>query len=146
MGELEEAVGVCRAGLMHHPGYLSAHVTLGRALMALGHDEEARAEFEQVLRAAPDNLVALRCLEELRPSTGSAGSAASTASAIDGSTEAPVASSDVERSEQQSAEQQSAEMPGGEPSVPALDPALEELEGLLAAIRSNRAVRGSDGT
>lgn len=64
-GDYEEAVRLCRAGLAHHPSYLSARVTLGRALMALGHDSEAQAEFEQVLRAAPDNLVALRSLDEL---------------------------------------------------------------------------------
>lgn len=65
-GELDQSVQVCRAGLAHHPGYVSAHVTLGRALMALGQHEEARAELEYVLRAAPDNLLALRSLEELR--------------------------------------------------------------------------------
>jgi tetratricopeptide (TPR) repeat protein len=65
-GHLQEAVSVCRAGLVHHPSYVSARVTLGRALMALGQHEEARAELEYVLRAAPDNLLALRSLEELR--------------------------------------------------------------------------------
>lgn len=65
-GELDESVRICRAGLAHHPGYLSARVTLGRALMALGRDGDARAELEYVLRAAPDNLLALRSLEDLR--------------------------------------------------------------------------------
>lgn len=65
-GELDEAVRVCRAGLAHHPAYLFARVTLGRALMALGQDEAAQAEFAYVLRAAPDNLLALKSLEELR--------------------------------------------------------------------------------
>lgn len=55
----------CRAGLAYHPGYLSARVTLGRALMALGHDEDARAELEYVLRAAPDNLVARKGLDDI---------------------------------------------------------------------------------
>lgn len=67
-GDLDEAVRVCRAGLAHHPAYLSARVTLGRALMALGQHEAAQAEFEYVLRAAPDNLIARRSLEELVPS------------------------------------------------------------------------------
>ncbi len=66
IGQMDESVRVCRAGLAHHPTYVSAHVTLGRALMALGQDAEARAEFEFVLRAAPDNLVARRCLDEIR--------------------------------------------------------------------------------
>jgi len=65
-GQLDRAVQICRAGLAHHPAYLSAHVTLGRALMGLGQDGEAQVEFEYVLGAAPDNLVALKGLEELR--------------------------------------------------------------------------------
>jgi tetratricopeptide (TPR) repeat protein len=64
-GRLEGAVRVCRAGLAYHPGYLSARVTLGRALMALGRDEDARAELEYVLRAAPDNLVARKGLDDI---------------------------------------------------------------------------------
>ncbi|OFW00795.1 MAG: hypothetical protein A3I61_00345 [Acidobacteria bacterium RIFCSPLOWO2_02_FULL_68_18] len=65
-GRLQEAVHVCRAGLAHHPAYLSARVTLGRALVALGRDDEAQAELEYVLRAAPDNLLALRTLGEIQ--------------------------------------------------------------------------------
>jgi tetratricopeptide (TPR) repeat protein len=65
-GDLDDAIRVCRAGLVHHPGYFSARVTLGRALMATGALEEAEAEFEHVLRAAPHNLGAVRALEELR--------------------------------------------------------------------------------
>ena len=34
-GELEESVETCRAGLSLHPTYLSARVTLGRALVEL---------------------------------------------------------------------------------------------------------------
>ena len=47
-GRLEEAVRVCRAGLAQYPDYQSARVTLGRALRALGRDEEARPEFDSV--------------------------------------------------------------------------------------------------
>ena len=35
-GRHQEAVDVCRGGLTRHPGHLSAQVTLGRALTALG--------------------------------------------------------------------------------------------------------------
>ena len=35
-GQFEEAVQVATAGLGHHPAYLSARVTLGRALLELG--------------------------------------------------------------------------------------------------------------
>ena len=140
IGELDEAVRVCREGLAHHPGYLSAHVTLGRTLMALGHNEEARAEFEQVLRTAPDNLLALRCLEELGPSSRSAGSGSSVCD-VEGSTAAQSALGDVEQREQPP------EAPrDGEPSAAPSDTALYELEGLLAAIRSDRTSRGSEDT
>ena len=64
-GDFEEAVRVCRAGLAQHPAYLSAHVTLGRALMELREYDEAEAEFKRVLAAAPDNLIALRSMAEL---------------------------------------------------------------------------------
>jgi tetratricopeptide (TPR) repeat protein len=64
-GDPDEAVRVCRTGLERHPTYLSAHVTLGRALLALERYDEARTEIEYVLHAAPDNLLALKCLNEL---------------------------------------------------------------------------------
>ena len=65
VGDFEEAVRVCRTGLEHHPAYLSARVTLGRALMELGRLDEAQGEFEHVLLGAPDNLVALRSMATL---------------------------------------------------------------------------------
>ena len=70
VGEFEQAVKVCREGLARHPGYLSAQVTLGRALMELGHYEEAGKELEAVLRAAPDNLAAIRALADIHQRRG----------------------------------------------------------------------------
>jgi len=64
-GEFQEAVDVCRAGLELHPGYLSARVTLGRALAELGEPDAAQAELETVLKGAPDNLTAVRGLAEI---------------------------------------------------------------------------------
>jgi tetratricopeptide (TPR) repeat protein len=64
-GELDEAVRVAGAGLERHPDYLSARVTLGRALIALGRFDEAEPELESVVRAAPDNLAAIRALAEI---------------------------------------------------------------------------------
>lgn len=61
-GQPAEAVAACRRGLARHPGYLSARVTLGRALTELGQFEEARRELTQVLAAVPDNRAALRSL------------------------------------------------------------------------------------
>jgi tetratricopeptide (TPR) repeat protein len=64
-GDPEEAVRVCRSGLVQHPTYVSARVTLGRSLMELGQLDEAQGEFEQVLATAPDNLIAVRSMAEL---------------------------------------------------------------------------------
>src|SRR6476659_9463672 len=64
-GRLEEAIATCAAGLRRHPSYLSGHVTLGRACVALGRIAEARAQFERVLRLAPENLAAIRGLAEI---------------------------------------------------------------------------------
>jgi tetratricopeptide (TPR) repeat protein len=64
-GDNHEAVGICRGGLHYHPDYLSARVTLGRALSELGRLEEAQAELEIVLQSAPENLPANRALAEV---------------------------------------------------------------------------------
>jgi len=63
-GNFQEAVDVCRAGLTVHPSYLSARVTLGRALIGLHQYEPAQQELEQVLRTAPENLAAIRGLAD----------------------------------------------------------------------------------
>ena len=71
-GENDEAARVCRAGLEFHPTYLSARVTLGRALIGLRQFPQARTELEYVLHSAPDNLLALKCMNELQERTGPA--------------------------------------------------------------------------
>ena len=65
IGDYQEAVKACRDGLARHPGYLSAQVTLGRALMELKDYDAARAELEAVLQVAPDNLAAIRALADI---------------------------------------------------------------------------------
>lgn len=70
-GRYEEAVEVCRTGLALHPGYLSARVTLGRALLELGSLDEAQTELEFVLTSAPENLAAIRGLAEIHHRRGS---------------------------------------------------------------------------
>ncbi len=69
-GRFEEAIAVCTAGLVRHPAYLSAHVTLGRALLEVGRFEDAREELEHVLRLAPENLAAIRGLAEIHHRRG----------------------------------------------------------------------------
>jgi tetratricopeptide (TPR) repeat protein len=69
-GEFQESIDICRAGLAIHPGYLSARVTLGRALVELGQLSEAQAELSRVLASAPENLAAIRGLAEIHHRRG----------------------------------------------------------------------------
>ena len=64
-GDFKEAVAVCRAGLAKHPGYVSARVTLGRALIELNDLDNADAELRLVLKVAPDNLSAIRARADI---------------------------------------------------------------------------------
>ena len=65
VGNFKEAIETCVAGLKRHPSYLSAHVTLGRALIEVGRFDEAEQELQLVLRAAPENLAAIRGMAEI---------------------------------------------------------------------------------
>ena len=64
-GDNDEAVALCRAGLLHHPDHLSARVTLGRALIELNQLDQAFTELTFVLDAMPGDLVAIRALAEI---------------------------------------------------------------------------------
>src|SRR5438552_10631690 len=75
IGDYVQAVKVCRDGLARHPGYLSAQVTLGRALMELEKFDEARTELDAVLSVAPDNLAAIRALADIHQRRGEVGEA-----------------------------------------------------------------------
>ncbi|MDQ3417513.1 MAG: tetratricopeptide repeat protein [Acidobacteriota bacterium] len=74
-GRFEEAIAVCAGGLKRHPSYLSAHVTLGRALLETGRLDEARATLEFVLGAAPENLPAIQALAQLNRRVAATGGA-----------------------------------------------------------------------
>jgi tetratricopeptide (TPR) repeat protein len=76
VGNHTEAVAVARDGLARHPGYLSARVTLGRALLELEQYDEAQRELETVLRTSPDNLAAIRALATIHQRRGELGEAA----------------------------------------------------------------------
>jgi tetratricopeptide (TPR) repeat protein len=70
-GRFDEAIDTCTTGLVRHPSYLSAHVTLGRALIEVGRLPDAREELEYVLKLAPENLAAIRGLAEIHHRIGS---------------------------------------------------------------------------
>ncbi len=69
-GRVREAIETCETGLTRHPGYLSARVTLGRALLEMGQLDAAQEELKRVLRTAPENLAALRGLAEIHHRRG----------------------------------------------------------------------------
>jgi hypothetical protein len=71
-GELQDAIRVCKTGLAQHPEYLSARVTLGRALLADDQLDAAFTELSTALAAAPENLAALRGLAEIQQRRGDA--------------------------------------------------------------------------
>jgi hypothetical protein len=70
VGRNEDAIETCRTGLQRHPAYLSARVTLGRALIETGDYDGAREELETVLRSAPENLAAIRGLATIHERLG----------------------------------------------------------------------------
>lgn len=116
-GRHEEAVGACRTGLAVYPEYLSARVTLGRSLLELNRLDDAQRELEQVRRAAPENMAAIRALAEIHERL---------------------------ESTQQSAPHESAPIAGPEASgreSPRLVRTLAALEGWLAAVYVARAQR-----
>ncbi len=65
VGNYAGAIETCRVGLQRHPSYVSARVTLGRALLETAQYDEARKELELVLKSAPENLAAIRGLAEI---------------------------------------------------------------------------------
>jgi len=126
-GRLEEAVAVCHTGLASYPAYISARVTMGRALVALDRLDEAERELELVRGSAPDNLAAIRALAELRARRhGSSAQAEPAAAPVP----SPAPASTVER----------------RPGVDAFDyirivRTLAALESLLAAVHASRPER-----
>ena len=69
-GEVGRAEELLRENLKRHPGYLSAHVLLGRCLADRGAYAEARNEFQYVLSVDGQNLIALRTLGDMAAGSG----------------------------------------------------------------------------
>jgi tetratricopeptide (TPR) repeat protein len=64
-GDIEMAVHVLLEGLKQNPGYVTARSFLGRLLMENGDLIGAQKEFEEVVKAIPDNLLAQKKLGDL---------------------------------------------------------------------------------
>jgi tetratricopeptide (TPR) repeat protein len=56
--QYQEAVKVCRLGLLQHPGVVEARVLLGQALMALGRHDEVLGEMRVAIEANPASATA----------------------------------------------------------------------------------------
>lgn len=69
-GMLDEAIDVLQKGLEKHVTYTSARVLLGKTFLEKGMLDEARKEFEGVIKIVPDNLFAHKRLAEVYRDTG----------------------------------------------------------------------------
>jgi len=69
-GMFDEAIEVLKNGLENQPSYMSARVSLGKIYLEKEMIEEARGEFEQVVKAIPDNLFAQKKLAEIYKDLG----------------------------------------------------------------------------
>jgi tetratricopeptide (TPR) repeat protein len=138
-GDYEQAIAICREGLARHPGYLSAQVTLGRALIELEQFGEARKELEAVLRVAPDNLAAIRALAGIHEHLGDADPIGLVA-APDPGVESPSMSEGIVEAPAAPETAIAPPFPDIEiPMVQQTDPTLPALEHWLAAIVADRA-------
>jgi tetratricopeptide (TPR) repeat protein len=64
-GDIEMAIHVLTEGLKSNPGYVAARSFLGRLLFDMGDMAAARREFEEVVKAVPENLLAQKKLGDL---------------------------------------------------------------------------------
>jgi tetratricopeptide (TPR) repeat protein len=145
-GLFEEAIATCKAGLQRHPAYLSAHVTLGRALIEVSRFDEARKELEYVLKTAPENLAAIRGLADIHHRRGEVPeeehyNAALEAAARDAHPREAAHPSPSRGAPPHPAAAAAPAAPGVKPirvqpavPTPRANPALAELEAFLAAI------------
>jgi tetratricopeptide (TPR) repeat protein len=64
-GDIEMAIHVLSEGLKHNPGYVTARSILGKLLLDQGDLAASQKEFEEVVKAIPDNLLAQKKLGDL---------------------------------------------------------------------------------
>jgi tetratricopeptide (TPR) repeat protein len=64
-GDIVMSIHVLTEGLKNNPGYVTARSFLGKLLIEKGDLPSAQKEFEEVVRAIPDNLMAQRKLADL---------------------------------------------------------------------------------
>ncbi len=64
-GDIEAAIHVLSEGIEKNPGYISARAFLGKLLLTKGDIAGSRREFEEVVKAIPDNLMAQKKLGDI---------------------------------------------------------------------------------
>jgi len=69
-GRVDDAVAVCRDGLMRHPHYATARLILAKALMARQDFAGAQAEIEAILQASPKDVQCHRLAAEVHRRLG----------------------------------------------------------------------------
>ncbi len=72
LGDLAQAIALCRTHLPNQPGHISGHIVLAQALYESRELAEARGVFEQALDLDPENLIALRYLGDIAREQGDA--------------------------------------------------------------------------
>ena len=70
LGRLDDAIGLCREGLEHHPNFHGGRVALAKCLMDKRDFQGAREELERVVQSVPENLLAQRLLGEVCANRG----------------------------------------------------------------------------
>jgi len=70
LGDLTQAIALCRAHLPNQPGHISGHIVLAQALYEARELGESRQIFEQALDLDPENLIALRYLGDIAREQG----------------------------------------------------------------------------
>jgi tetratricopeptide (TPR) repeat protein len=148
-GRFNESIDVCRAGLARHPGYLSARVTLGRALLEIGDIDSAQRELNDVLRVAPENLSAIRGIAEVHRKKGEIPEALEQfRSAFEMASPDPAIEQAVRDFRRDAMAADLSVRPGGDTSKAGVEPpALEAVSGLAAAgppVRAGQPVRADE--
>jgi len=71
-GRLSDAISALEEGLVAHPGYVAARISLARAYLEVGKVQESITAFSKALEDDPSNLVAAKALGDLHLSRGEA--------------------------------------------------------------------------
>jgi len=69
-GGIEEAIKICQDGLKKYPSYAQAHYILAQCYYQKGKLDEARAEYERVLKYDPNHLNSINSLAEIYQKSG----------------------------------------------------------------------------